>query len=154
MNWPVDWWLMRVRVIGMTGDGNRRWLNCCFIECDVVSWWYWSYYWVWYRVVMCVVSIYCLWWVISLMQLCYVGVNCDTWMWRMSYPKYIMGTRVMLLVLSRVNMCDIYDILDIIYVCECGLYICMWVWVVVYMVSEAIFACDLNDYVILCIFVW
>ena len=51
----------------------------------------------------------------------------------MSYPKYIMGTRVMLLVLSRVNMCDIYDILDIIYmyvsvgyilgyiyVCECG----------------------------------
>ena len=46
----------------------------------------------------------------------------------MSYPKYIMGTRVMLLVLSRVNMCDIYDILDIIYmyvsvgyiyVCEC-----------------------------------
>ena len=43
----------------------------------------------------------------------------------MSYPKYIMGTRVMLLVLSRVNMCDIYDILDIIYVCECGLYICM-----------------------------
>ena len=127
---------MRVRVVGMTGEGNRRWLNWCFIECDVMSWWYWSYYWVWYRVVMCVVSIYCLWWVISLMQLCYVGVNCDTWMWRMSYPKYIMGTRVMLLVLSRVNMCDIYDILDIIYmyvsvgyiyVCECGWLYIWWV---------------------------
>ena len=46
----------------------------------------------------------------------------------MSYPKYIMGTRVMLLVLSRVNMCDIYDIqilymyvsVGYIYVCECG----------------------------------